>query len=128
MKKLILSITAGLIVSSAGAVQAWDFDPLLVCHYRMKDRSLCKKFPNFARKKNLCTPNAAIVGSVEWRRRDITKTELDEYGKHVTFDATVVTYRYVYDNGAWGDCFTRIYRHGPVLIEPPLAKGVVASK
>ena len=112
----------------AGVAQAWDFNPLLVCHHRMKDRSICKKYPNFARKKNLCSPAAEIVGSIEWRRREITKTEFDKYGDPVTFDATVVTYRYVYDNGGWGECFTRIYKHGPLLVEPALAKGVLASK
>lgn len=126
MKKLILSLTAVLFLSGAGFGRAWDFDPLLICHYRMKDRGICKKFPNFSVRKNLCNPAAVIVGSVEWRRREITKTELDEYGNPVTFDATVITYRYVYNNGAWGDCYTRIYRHGPAVVEP-LAKGVVSK-
>jgi len=127
MKKLILSLIAVVMAGGASVSQAWDFDPLLICHHRMKDRGICKKYPNFSRKKNLCSPAAAIVGSIEWRRRDITKTELDEYGKPVTFDATVVTYRYVYDNGAWGDCYSRTYRHGPLLVEPALAKGVVSK-
>jgi hypothetical protein len=51
-------------------------------------------------------------------------TERLECGNYETYEAVVITYRPVYENGAWGEKFKRTYRKEPSLVTPPiLAKG-----
>lgn len=133
MKKLLLTLAALIIaVGSLDAQdrkpQYGDIAPALKCHFRSNKKGVCRKFPNLAIKLNLCADDPEIVGTIEWYRKNYTKTEIDECGKPVTFDAVDVTYRYVYSNGAWGTCFTRTYRDSPLIVEPPiLAKGVISK-
>ncbi len=133
MKKLIL--TLAVLVIAAGSLDAQDrkpqygeIAPAFKCHFRKNKKGVCRKFPNLAIKLNLCKPDPEVIGTIEWCRKEYTKTEIDECGKPVTYDAVDVTYRYVYCNGAWGHCFTRTYRDSPLIIEPPiLAKGIVSK-
>ena len=49
-----------------------------------------------------------------------SKKEADE-----TYEAVTITYREVYENGAWGKKFQKTYRKEPNLVTPALlAKGV----
>lgn len=96
----------------------------LKCHFSRKDRSFCRIFPNFSRRHDICDP--APLGHIEWCREDVTITERDDCGNYETYEAVTITYREVFENGAWGKKFQKTYRKEPSLITPPvLAKGVV---
>lgn len=95
-----------------------DIKPGLRCHFPRKDRSFCKAFPNFSMRKGICDPT--LLGHVEWCREDIVITERDDCGNFETYEAVVITYRQVYENGAWGEKFKRTYRKDPTIITPPI--------
>lgn len=112
------------VVPSASSKPKPEIPPPWRCHYPRKDRSFCKVFPNFSRKHNICDPT--LLGHIEWCREDITITEPDDCGNYETYEAVTITYREVFENGAWGRKFKKTYRKEPSLITPPvLAKGVV---
>lgn len=129
MKLLIALLALTFFVPVfAGAQQYDNIAPTWKCHHKKNKKGACRRFPNLARKLNLCPTDPEIIGTIEWCRREFTKTELDDCGNPVTYDALEVTYRYVYCNGAWGHCFTRTYRVSPEIVVPPvLAKGVVSK-
>lgn len=106
--------------------QYGNIKPEWKCHFGKPKKGFCKLFPNFARKINYCDPE--VLGTIVWDRKEYTKTELDEDGCPVTYDAVDVTYRYVYSNGGWGTCFTRTYRKGPQIVEPPVLDKAVVAK
>ncbi len=126
MKRASLFFIA-LIVTFGGssiAEQYQNIKPEWRCHYARKDRSFCKKFPNFSFRHGICNPEPVLMGHIEWCREDVTITERDDCGNYETYEAVTITYREVYENGAWGDKFRRTYRKEPSLITPPLmAKG-----
>lgn len=130
MKRLFLCFTiafAGIAPAEvAHAEQYANIEPGLRCHYKMRDRSFCRRFPNISLRHNLCNPQPTMLGHIEWCREDVTITERDECGNFDTYEAVTITYRPVYCNGAWGKPFKRTFRKTPTLITPPLlAKGVV---
>lgn len=93
-----------------------EIPPKWRCHFPRKDMSFCKVFPNFSRRHKICDP--AMLGHIEWCREDVTITERDDCGNYETYDAVTITYRKVYENGAWGEKFRKTYRKEPGLIEP----------
>jgi len=108
------------------AEQYRNIKPGLRCHHPRKERSFCRAFPNFALRRGICNPEPEMLGHIEWCREEVTITERLECGQYDTYEAVVVTYRPVYENGAWGKSFKRTYRKQPFQISvPPLAKGVV---
>tara|TARA_R110000850_G_scaffold112466_7_gene226398 strand:+ start:1699 stop:2070 length:372 start_codon:yes stop_codon:yes gene_type:complete len=118
MNRLILTLAfvfAGTTFSSA-AEQYYNIEPQLKCHYPRKNRGICNNCPNFSRRTNICDPT--LMGHIEWCREDVNITERDDCGNYQTYDAVVVTYREVFENGAWGDKFRRTYRKDPTLITP----------
>jgi len=122
-----LSICLAVLIAAPGIALAQDSDgmqydsiePELKCHYPRKERSFCDIFPNFSLRRGICNPEPVVVGHMEWRREEITVTERGDKGEMVSYDAVVVTYRPVYENGAWGKKFKRTYRREPTLVEPP---------
>ena len=102
-----------------------EIPPTLRCHFKRKDRSFCKTFPNFSRRHDICDPT--LLGHIEWCREDVTITERDDCGNFETYEAVTITYRKVYENGAWGAKFRKTYRKDTFFISTPplLAKGVV---
>ncbi|MDF1658834.1 MAG: hypothetical protein P1U58_14560 [Verrucomicrobiales bacterium] len=114
-----------VLPSFAHAEQYGNIAPTLKCHYARKDRSFCKIFPQFSLKHNICRPTPEVVGNIEWCREDITITERMECGTFETYEAVTITYRPVYDNGAWGKKFSKTYRKEPTLIVPRLAKNSI---
>ncbi|MCB1204183.1 MAG: hypothetical protein KDN18_07975 [Verrucomicrobiae bacterium] len=112
------------VVASASSKPRPEIAPSWKCHYPRKDRSFCKIFPNFSRRHDICDPT--LLGHIEWCREDVTITERDDCGNFETYEAVTITYREVFENGAWGKKFQKTYRKEPSLITPPvLAKGVV---
>lgn len=111
------------VAQDAPMKQYANIKPGLRCHYSRKDWSFCKRRPNCARKLGICDPT--MLGHVIWCTEDITVTERTECGDYETYEAIVVTYRQVFENGAWGDKFKRTFRKEPSLIVPPLAKNVI---
>lgn len=110
-------------VKSASSKPKPEIPPPWRCHYPRKDLSFCKVFPNFSRRHEICDP--ALLGHIEWCREDITVTERDDCGNFETYEAVTVTYREVFENGAWGRKFRKTYRKEPTLVTPALlAKGV----
>jgi hypothetical protein len=123
---LLLCLLSMIGTGLVSAEQYANIRPEWRCHYPRKDRSFCKRFPNFSLRHGICNPEPTMLGHVEWCREEITVTERDDCGNFETFEAVVVTYRKVYENGAWGEKFKRTYRKEPSLVTPPvLAKGVV---
>lgn len=113
-----------VVVPSASSKPRPEIAPKWQCHYKRKDRSFCRVFPNFSRRHEICDP--ALLGHIEWCREDVTITERDDCGNYETYDAVTITYREVYENGAWGKKFQKTYRKEPSLVTPALlAKGVV---
>jgi hypothetical protein len=125
--KLLPFLFAALIVGSgttAFAEQYQNIKPEWRCHFPRKDRSFCKVFPNFSVRKNICNPMPEVVGNIEWCRENITVTDRKPCGEFETYEAVVITYRPVYENGAWGEKFQRTYRKQANIVTPPLlAKG-----
>lgn len=112
------------VVPSASSKPKPEIAPKWRCHYKRKDLSFCKVFPNFSRRHEICDP--ALLGHIEWCREDVTITERSECGNFETYEAVTITYREVYENGAWGKKFQKTYRKEPSLVTPALlAKGVV---
>lgn len=122
-----LSFCLALVTATSGVAFAQDSDgmqyegiePELKCHYPRKERSFCDIFPNFSLRRGICNPEPVVVGHMEWCREEITVTERGDKGEMVTYEAVVVTYRPVYENGAWGKKFKHTYRKEPTLVEPP---------
>lgn len=113
-----------VVVPSASSKPRPEIAPKWQCHYKRKDRSFCRVFPNFSRRHEICDP--ALLGHIEWCREDVTITERDDCGNYETYEAVTITYREVYENGAWGKKFQKTYRKEPSLVTPALlAKGVV---
>jgi len=104
-----LAFLAGPTLAQEGQQYA-NIKPGLKCHHPRKERSFCKAFPNFSLRRGICNPEPEMLGHIEWCRENITVTERLECGEFVTYEAVVVTYRPVYENGAWGKRFTRTYR------------------
>ena len=125
----LLSLLLAFVILGSGfssaAEQYGDISPRLKCHYPRKDRSFCKLFPQISFRHGLCNPAPVLLGHIEWCREDITITERDKCGNYETYEAVTITYREVYESGAWGDKFRRTYRKEPTLITPPLAKNVI---
>ncbi len=112
------------VVPSASSKPKPEIAPKWQCHYKRKDRSFCRVFPNFSRRHDICDPT--LLGHIEWCREDVTITERDDCGNFETYEAVTITYREVYENGAWGKKFQKTYRKEPSLVTPALlAKGVV---
>lgn len=121
---LSLLLLAGL--AGEAAEQYQNIKPEWRCHFPRKDRSFCRKFPNFSLRHGICNPEPTLLGHIEWCREDVTITERDDCGNFETYEAVTITYRKVYENGAWGEKFRKTYRKEPSLVTPPvLAKGVV---
>lgn len=96
-----------------------EIPPTLRCHFKRKDRSFCKVFPNFSRNHGICDPT--LLGHIEWCREDVTITERDDCGNFETYEAVTITYREVFANGAWGEKFRKTYRKEPnIIITPPV--------
>ena len=113
-----------VVVPSASSKPRPEIAPKWQCHYKRKDRSFCRIFPNFSRRHDICDPT--LLGHIEWCREDVTITERDDCGNYETYEAVTITYREVYENGAWGEKFRKTYRKEPSLVTPALlAKGVV---
>lgn len=117
---LLLTALIVCIGTSSVAEQYQNIKPGLRCHFPRKDRSFCKVFPNFSLRHGICSPQPEVLGNIEWCREDITVTERLECGEYETYEAVVVTYRPVYENGAWGKKFQRTFRKEPTLITPPV--------
>ncbi len=100
-----------------------DIEPGLKCRFKRNKWTFCKKFPNLARKWDVCDP--ALMGHIEWCREDVTITDTDECGEYRTYEATVITYRKVYANGAWGEKFRVTYPKTAFKIDVP---PVIAAK
>lgn len=116
-----LLLTSAVFLAVAGtslAEQYANIPPDLKCRFARKNWSFCKGFPNLARKWDVCDP--AHLGHIEWCREDIVVTDRDPHGNFETYDAVVVTYRPVYENGAWGEKFKRTYRKEATLVVPPV--------
>lgn len=112
------------VVPSASSKPKPEIAPKWQCHYKRKDRSFCRVFPNFSRRHDICDPT--LLGHIEWCREDVTITERDDCGNFETYEAVTITYREVYENGAWGKKFQKTYRKEPNIVTPALlAKGVV---
>lgn len=121
-QSLLLTFLAVSLGTSAIAEQYQNIKPGLRCRFPRKDSSFCKVFPNFSLRHGICQPE--VIGNIEWCREDITVTERLECGDYETYEAVVITYRPVYENGAWGEKFKRTFRKEPTLITPPiLAQG-----
>lgn len=113
-----------VVVPSASSKPRPEIAPKWQCHYKRKDRSFCRIFPNFSRRHDICDPT--LLGHIEWCREDVTITERDDCGNYETYEAVTITYREVFENGAWGEKFRKTYRKEPSLVTPALlAKGVV---
>ncbi len=113
-----------VVVPSASSKPKPEIAPKWQCHYKRKNRSFCHVFPNFSRRQDICDPT--LLGHIEWCREDVTITERDDCGNYETYEAVTITYREVYENGAWGEKFRKTYRKEPSLVTPALlAKGVV---
>ncbi len=114
MKRLLLGL-ALLIAFPAVDASAWDqsADPLFCRSYKKK-KSFCFRWPNLAMCLNACAPQPEIIGAIEWCRRSYTKVDVDECGRTIQYRATDITYRYVLCNGAYGECFVRTQRDGPI--------------
>lgn len=128
MSRFSLLLIALTFVCSGfvSAEQYANIRPEWRCHFARKDRSFCKRFPNFSLRHGICNPEPTHLGHIEWCREDVTITERDDCGNFETYEAVVVTYRKVYENGAWGEKFRRTYRKDATIVTPPvLAKGVV---
>ena len=111
---LILAVLfAGSIFCSAG--QYDNIEPELKCHFPQKKRSFCDRRPNFSRRHNICNPPATMLGHIIWKQEEVTLN--DNYGP---YEAVLITYRKVYENGAWGEKFQRSYRKDPLIITPPV--------
>lgn len=117
---LLLTALIVCIGTSSVAEQYQNIKPGLRCHFPRKDRSFCKVFPNFSLRHGICSPQPEVLNNIEWCREDITVTERLECGEYETYEAVVVTYRPVYENGAWGKKFQRTFRKEPTLITPPV--------
>ncbi|NLT70353.1 MAG: hypothetical protein GXX91_06625 [Verrucomicrobiaceae bacterium] len=117
---LLLTALIVCIGTSSLAEQYQNIKPGLRCHFARKDRSFCKVFPNFSLRHGICSPQPEVLGNIEWCREDITVTERLECGEYETYEAVVITYRPVYENGAWGKKFKRTFRKEPTLITPPV--------
>jgi len=127
--KLTLSILAAIFAVAAPATaqeviavnpvpaQYRNISPEFRCHYKLKNRTFCRSFPNLSRKWNVCDP--AYLGNIEWCREDVTITDRDDCGNYETYEALVVTYRPIYENGAWGEKFRRTYRKEAFAISVP---------
>ena len=130
MKKVLSAIlllsfaSIGVSPSQDGEMTQYrNIPPTILCHFKRKDWSFCKRYPNCARKLNVCDPTK--LGHIIWCTEDITVTERTECGDYETYEAVVITYREVFENGAWGDKFKRTYRKEPTIVVPPLAKNVI---
>lgn len=129
----LLSLLAGLapaqeavVAPSTSSKPKPEIAPPWRCHYPRKDRSFCKVFPNFSLRRGICNPDPTLLGHIEWCREDVTITERDDCGNFETYEAVTITYREVYENGAWGKKFRKTYRKEPTIVTPALlAKGVV---
>lgn len=120
------AVAQDAVVATASSKPKAEIPPPWRCHFPRKDRSFCKVFPNFSRRHDICDPT--LLGHIEWCREDITITERDDCGNFETYEAVTITYREVFENGAWGRKFRKTYRKEPSLITPPLlAKGVVGK-
>lgn len=122
MKRATIFLTALAFTFGSGiaAEQYANIPPSIKCHQKMKDRSFCKRYPNFSLRHGICNPEPEILGHIEWSRRDTIVTEQDQDGYTESYEAVEITYRPVYENGAWGKPFTRTYRKEPTLITPPV--------
>jgi hypothetical protein len=125
MKRVLtlLAAFAACFSHHAAAEQYRDIKPEWRCHYPRKDRSFCKVFPNFSLRHRICNPEPALLGNKEWSRRDVTVTDRLQCGTYETYEAVVVTYRPVYENGALGEKFKRTYRKDADLVTPPVIAG-----
>lgn len=103
--------------------QYQNIAPEFKCHHKRNKKTFCRMFPNFSRRHDICDP--LLMGHIVWCTEDIVVTDRDDCGNFETYDAVVVTYRKVYENGAWGEKFKRTYRKEPALVVPPLAKNVI---
>ncbi len=113
-----------VVVKSTSSKPKPEIPPPWRCHFPRKDRSFCKVFPNFSRRHEICDP--ALLGHIEWCREDVTITDRDDCGNFETYEAVTITYREVFENGAWGRKFRKTYRKEPTIVTPALlAKGVV---
>jgi len=114
-----------VVVPSVSSKPRPEIPPKWRCHYPRKDRSFCKVFPNFSRRHDICDPT--LLGHIEWCREDVVITERDDCGNFETYEAVTITYRKVYENGAWGAKFRKTYRKDAFVMSIPtlLAKGVV---
>lgn len=111
-------ITAGPIICAAE--QYSEIPPALKCRYDAKNKTFCWRFPNFSFKHNICNPSSDCLGHIVWSKKAVTMTERDDQGNRRSYEAVAVTYRKVYENGAWGEKFRRTYRKEPTLITPPV--------
>lgn len=120
---LLASFVAPTFVTPSFGDQYRNIEPTFKCRYARKDRSFCKIFPNFSLRHNICNPAPEVLGNIEWCREDIKVTERKECGNYETYEAVVITYRPVYENGAWGKKFKRTFRKEAVLVTPPIIAG-----
>lgn len=109
--------------SSTSSKPKAEIPPKIRCHFPRKDLSFCKVFPNFSRRHQICDPT--LLGHIEWCREDVKITEADDCGNFETYDAVTITYREVYENGAWGKKFRKTYRKGAQPGPITSGKGVV---
>lgn len=112
-----------VVVPSTSSKPKPEICPPWRCHYPRKNRSFCQVFPNFSRRHEICDPS--LLGHIEWCREDVTITERDDCGNFETYEAVTITYREVFENGAWGKKFRKTYRKEPTIVTPALLdKGV----
>ncbi len=117
-----VSAQTAAVVPSASSKPKPEISPKWRCHYPRKDLSFCRVFPNFSRRHEICDPT--LLGHLEWCRENVTITERDDCGNYETYEAVTITYREVFENGAWGKKFRKTYRKEPSLVTPALlAKG-----
>lgn len=115
MKKfavLLILITSSVFVADKAV--AWDDPDPLFCRSYPKKKPFALRWPNLAVCLNAAQPYDEIVGTIEWCRKSYTRMGVDECGRTIQWRATDITYRYVLCNGAYGECFTRTQRDGPV--------------
>lgn len=113
MKKIL----ALLIICSfcaADMAPAWEEPCPAFCRAYRKKKPFALRWPNLAVCLNAAQPYDEIVGTIEWCRKSYTRMGSDECGRTIQWRATDITYRYVLCNGAYGECFTRTQRDGPI--------------
>ena len=113
MKKFVISLIFASFFVADMAV-AWEEPCPAFCRAYRKKKPFALRFPNLAVCLNAAQPHDQIIGTIEWCRKSYTKVDVDECGRTIQYRATDITYRYILCNGAYGECFTRTQRDGPI--------------